>query len=293
MLTGNSSIQDKIIGKHKYTALKSWNLENLPNDFDYDLFNKQFNIPVSTGLKLIKAYEEKNIIPQAKKYQQYFQNLKNQPAAKPKQLTKQILWSKFRESFYKNEGVNFEKNKNTLENIKPLFYFFLGDLDSFKRCKNVNHISEPNLNKGLLIIGNYGNGKSATFKALETALRSTNIQFKGYTANEVVNIFEACEKPTDKDEFYRTMNYGTRYFDDVKTERTANNYGKAELIKDILEARYINKARTYITCNFKDGADGDVELALLEFRDKYGNRVYDRLFEMFNVIIFKGDSFRK
>ena len=144
-----------------------------------------------------------------------------------------------------------------------------------------------------MVIGTYGNGKTSIFKAFETALRSTNIRFKGFTANEVVNKFEACKNPLDKEEFYKIMNYGTRYFDDVKTERTANNYGKAELMKDILEARYINKARTYITCNFKEGADGDVELALLEFRDKYGNRVYDRLFEMFNIVVFKGESFRK
>jgi len=50
---------------------------------------------------------------------------------------------------------------------------------------------------------------------------------------------------------------------------------------------YINKVRTYITCNFKEGAYGDVELALLEFRDKYGNRVYDRLFELFNIVMFE------
>jgi DNA replication protein DnaC len=127
---------------------------------------------------------------------------------------------------------------------------------------------------------------------MESALRSTNIRFKGYSANDVVNKFEACQNPLDKEEFYKTMNYGTRYFDDVKTERTANNYGKAELMKDILEARYINKVRTYITCNYKDGADEDVEIALLEFQEKYGNRVYDRLFEMFNIIVFTGDSFR-
>jgi len=293
MSTGNSSIPEKIIGKHKYTALKSWNLDKLPDDFNYNLFNEQFNIPVATGIKLIEAYEEEYIIPQAKLNHHYFQSLKNKPAVTPKDLTKQILWQKFTKAFYKNEGVKFESNPNTLENIKPLFYYYLGDLDNFKNCKNVNHISQPSLSKGLLIIGNYGNGKSATFNALETTLRSTNICFKGFTANGVVNMFEACQNPLDKEEFYKIMNYGTRYFDDVKTERTANNYGKAELMKDILEARYINKVRTYITCNFKEGADGDVELALLEFRDKYGNRVYDRLFEMFNIAVFEGGSFRK
>lgn len=147
-----------------------------------------------------------------------------------------------------------------------MLYYSLGDLENFKKCKNVNHISKPELNKGILIIGTYGNGKTTVFKAMVSALKSTNIRFKGYTANEVVNKFEAYQNPLDKEEFYKTMNYGTRYFDDVKTEQTANNYGKAELMKDILEGRYINKVRTYITCNYKDGSDGDVEITLLEFQ---------------------------
>ncbi len=288
----NSLKTERIIGKHKYTALKSWNLNQLPDDFDYDLFQKQFGIPVATGIKLMEAYEEKYIIPQAKLNHTYFQNLKNKPVISPEKLTKNILWKSFTFSFFKNEGKPFKSTQDTLENIIPLFYYFLGDLENFKKCKNVNHISKPGLNKGVLIIGTYGNGKTSVFKAMESALRSTNIRFKGYTANEVVNKFEACQNPLDKEEFYKTMNYGTRYFDDVKTERTANNYGRAELMKDILEARYINKVRTYITCNYKDGADGDVEIALLEFQGKYGNRVYDRLFEMFNIIVFTGDSFR-
>jgi len=234
------------------------------------VFKNEFNIPVTTGIKLIESYKRKLIIPQAKLNHQYFQSLKNKPVATPKGLTKNILWQNFTKAFYINEGQKFESNPNTLENIKPLFYYFLGDLENFG---NVNHISQPSLNKGLLIIGTYGNGKTSVLKALESALKSTNIRFKGYTANEVVNMFEACQNPLDKEEFYKIMNYGTRYFDDVKTERIANNYGKSELMKDILEVRYINKSRTYITCNFKKGADGDIELALLEFRNKYGNRV--------------------
>lgn len=199
----------------------------------------------------------------------------------------------FNKAFYKNECHHFIANDIVLENIKPLFHYFLGDQKKFLKCKSISHLSEPRLDKGLLIIGTYGNGKTSVFKAFESALICTNIRFKGFTTNEIVNLFEACERPSDKEEFYKTMNYGTRYFDDVKTERTANNYGKAELMKDILEARYINKSRTYITCNFKEGADGNVELALLEFRDKYGTWVYDRLFKMFNIIVFKGESFRK
>ena len=288
----NKSI--KIIGRNKYKALKKFDLTDL-SEHNLNLFSNEFNnLPVSTALRQIEDYEKKHITPQIEANKKYFDTLKKEAGKiiEVPQLTKNNLWNLFRQSFYKNENRNFIVNKTTLDNLQPLFYYFLGD-KNFKKSKALSNLSSPSIDKGLLIIGTYGNGKTSIFKAFETALRSTNIRFKGFTANEVVNRFEACVRPTDKDEFYKTMNYGTRYFDDVKTERTANNFGKAELMKDILEARYINKVRTYITCNFKEGADGDVELALLEFRDKYGNRVYDRLFEMFNIVVFKGESFRK
>jgi len=99
------------------------------------------------------------------------------------------------------------------------------------------------------------------------------------------------------------MNLGDRYFDDIKTERHASNYGKVNLFKDILENRYNNRVqivkgvtkinKTFGTCNYKEGYEGNTEVALEEFGEMYGGRIYDRLFEMFNIIEFKGKSFRK
>lgn len=290
-----SSKANTLIGRNKYNALKSFDLTNL-NKEKLELFaNKFHNLPVATAKKQIEAYEEKYVKPQIETNKKYFDKLKYDSLQSKEipTLTKNELWKMFIKAFFSNENHQFTVNDVTLENIKPLFYYFLGDHENFINCKSISHLSQPNLEKGLLIIGTYGNGKTSIFKAFESALRETNIRFKGYTSNEIVNMYEACERPSDKEEFYKTMNYGTRYFDDVKTERTANNYGKAELMKDILEARYINKSKTFITCNYKEGADGNVEHALLEFRDKYGNRVYDRLFELFNIVVFRGASFRK
>ncbi len=285
--------QTKLIGHNKYNALKNFDLTDLSNE-NIDRFYNEFKMPIGTAIKQVAAYEEKYIKPIANKTKAYLQKIANPQVQQPNILTKQELWKRFAFSFFKNEGREFIQTPETLENIKILFYYFLGDEKNFLKCKNIHPSSNPSLKKGLLVIGDFGCGKSSMFWAFEKALKNVKgANFKGYTANQIVSDFERCTNMADKDLFYETMFKGTRYFDDVKTERIANNYGKADLLKDILETRNRNRVQTYITCNFASGKVGDVPAALLEFKTRYGERVYDRLFQDFNIIEFKGDSFRK
>ena len=136
----------------------------------------------------------------------------------------------------------------------------------------------------------------ATFEKIFKGIKSQS--FKGYSTNEVVNLFEKINPASNdqlitRSEFDKMMNTGKRYFDDVKTERHASNFGKMNLMKDILEVREKNNLLTHVTCNFKDGFDNDIQAGLDEFEEKYGSRLYDRIFKMFNVIEFKGKSFRR
>jgi len=207
-------------------------------------------------------------------------------------MTKDWLWKRFNHFYKQNEGVAYSKDKTSLENLKPIVYYFIGDLQKFKQCDHVSNISEPSLKKGLLIIGGYGNGKTSVMRAMENSLKRTNVTFKGHTSNEVVTMYEVCKNSFDKEDLNRQMKTGTLYFDDVLTERDASNYGKINLFKEILEERYNRNKKTYITCNYQEGSD-NLEDGLSQFGEKYGSRVYDRLFSMFNIIEFKGKSFRK
>ena len=54
---------------------------------------------------------------------------------------------------------------------------------------------------------------------------------------------------------------------------------KVEIFKDILEKRYSNNAKTMVSMNYSGNS---VEETLDAISDKYGERVYDRIFEMFN-----------
>lgn len=292
----NKIIDDnfKIIGRHKYNKLKSYNFNEMTTEQMVE-FRHRNKISVADAQKQIKKYESKNNLNQEQneKSKEYFKKVREGKVEEKKEMTKEWLWNNFKLEFLKQNKVKYSTNKIHLENIKPLIYYFIGDFDNFNKCENLSKISEASLNKGLLIIGGYGNGKTSTMRAFEAVLKNTNIIFKGYSANELVTMYEGCQNPLDKKEFQRISVKGTRYFDDVLTERMASNYGKSNIIKDILEERYSKKLRTYISINHKEGFGQDMNKSIEQIGEKYGSRVYDRIFDMFNIIEFKGSSFRK
>ena len=75
--------------------------------------------------------------------------------------------------------------------------------------------------------------------------------------------------------------------DDLKAEGEAFKYGRKNLFNDILYLRYENRARTIVTCNYQENYPNDIGKAIEEFGTKYDGRIYDRLFEMFNIIEVK------
>jgi len=204
---------------------------------------------------------------------------------------------KFKQRFFELECKNFDVKH--IENVKPILLYFSRDkrfFDSQRIAKNSKgeYFSQPSFEKGLLIIGGYGNGKTSTMKTLKSLFDGTPLVFKSYTANRIVSTFESYANGSERTEYINRTKTKAAYFDDVKTEKDASNYGKFNLFKDILEERSIIKDKTYITCNFREtDTEGNIKDALLEFNEKYGARVFDRLFQMFNIIEFKGESLRK
>ncbi len=216
---------------------------------------------------------------------------------KPKKVLKGLrydeLFFSFKHEYKSLTGSDLIVEKERLDDYKTLLCYFTQD-ERFFSCRNLSKKSIPSFDKGLCLIGGYGNGKSSIMKALSNALKYYRVrQFRFYTANQVVDQFEGCETTHDKKSFWRTFSNGTMCFDDVKTERDASNFGKYNIFKDIIERRYDFDSRTFMTCNYHPSNPGDLEAALSEFGDRYGARVYDRLFEMFNIIEFKGKSLRK
>lgn len=270
-----------IVGPRKYEQLKSVKIEDLTDEEKAKIDFYESKIP-----KPDPMLTEKN--------NSYLKELLNPVEQVKFSINAKQLWELFKANFETVNGKPFQIIEGiTLENLKPLIYYFSKD-NRFYECENLSKISQPSFDKGLLIIGNFGNGKTSTMKVFEQIFKGVpGIGFKGFSANEVVTIFEKCSTELARDEFEKRMWRGIRYFDDLKTERIASNFGKVNIFKEIIEERYNRKSKTYVTCNFKKDFPNDLNAALDEFEDKYESRVYDRLYEMFNIIEFKGKSFRK
>ena len=230
----------------------------------------------------------------AKKYADY---LKGKPAKELKEkimITKGLLWSSFKPFYHKETGQVFIENEDSLKNIAVVINYLAFDDDFFVSDRLTSKHNEPSFERGLLITGKFGNGKTSIMKALSkmTTHFLMPIRFKFVNAHDIVTEWETLESPGEKSLFFERYLCKCLCIDDVKKEKKASNYGITEIIKEILEKRYDKKLKTFITCNFREGdKTGDLNDSLEEF-NRYGDHIYDRIFEMFNIIEFKGKSFR-
>lgn len=210
-------------------------------------------------------------------------------------ITKGMVWNGFKRTFYEMNGRKFDETSDAIKNIAILIQYFIYDEDFFKSDRLVKNLNDPSFKKGLLIIGKFGNGKTAYMNALSKYFKDNKMPmvFKSVTSHQMVTEWETIESPGDKSLYFEKYLCKSLYIDDVKKEKIAHNFGKTNVIKEILEKRYDKKLKTFITCNYTEGdSKGDLRSALYDFSN-YGDHIYDRLFEMFNIIEFKGKSFRK
>src|SRR5690606_25060862 len=165
---------------------------------------------VAEAPKSVEIYEERNKksdIDSTRQVAEYFVKINTpKPSKEKKPLTKEILFNLFDKNYFEQNKVKYSREVDSLENLKPLIYYFIGDYENFKKCENVSKLSVPSFSKGLLLIGGYGNGKTSVMKALQTSLAHTNVSFRTKTANDAVGEFEACPDNEHKEEFWKTYN---------------------------------------------------------------------------------------
>lgn len=229
------------------------------------------------------------------------------------EVSKSSIWHMFKNQFHITNGKPFEQTDDALKNIEPIIKYFAKD-ESFFNCSNLVTSFEgselnPSFEKGILVIGGYGNGKTSIFNTLAKGFTSTTeqakkeywksaahwnqLRFNAYNANDIVTEYECIEKAEYKEEFYKKYSRFRLYFDDFKNEKIASNFGKTEIFREIIEKRYNNKAKTFLTMNYEPDKPFDLSAVLDSIAIRYGAHIYDRLFEMFNIIEFKSKSFRK
>lgn len=220
-------------------------------------------------------------------------------AAKPKRIVPRTI---FDELFTKHENLVLQArkkdfttqyeyeindvNRDIVECIK--MYFCLNP--DFNKAGVISN--EASLNKGILIHGDNGVGKSLLFDILHEVGRElmvrynyNGIWFNIIAASSFVDLYmrEVTKKEKNERTNFDLRHYykGKLYIDDLGKEKLA--FGRDEIFTEIIDERYKSNFNTYLTTNLSPSAIGK----------RYGIHIGDRIVEMFNLIKWKGDSFRK
>ena len=152
--------------------------------------------------------------------------------------------------------------------------------------------TEIKLDKGLIIVGGFGCGKSSVLKTFQYLINSkNNVKLKFISTVEAVKEYEMIGQ--------ENLNYlndrltkGHLIIDDLLAEKEASRFGKSELFESILFQRCETPIMTtIITMNYDSENPNDLDFALHKL-SRYGGRVFDRILGNYNFIQLKGKSFR-
>lgn len=277
----------KEIGRHKYASLK------LIKDLS------------DTEKKQVEVYEAK--------YKVIYKPIKREPTPikEGPVLDKASVFRGFERSFEIIHEKEFKRTTDAVKNLEPVVKYFANDptfKDSNRLIKRFGNTKlEPSFKKGLLILGHSGNGKTAIMDSIqhlfnEAFLKSREFnwdtrtewsdkRFLRASSVEVSMEYEQCINGFEKSEFFNRYEGYRYFFDDIGREHISNNYGKRDVFRDLLFKRNEKGTLTHATMNYSEGTDC-IETTLHNLGRRYGSHIFDRLFEMFNIIEFKGKSFR-
>lgn len=206
-----------------------------------------------------------------------------------------LKWYKTFKLYFKAvNGTEFIETEETKDLVYTLIYFF-SKKKNFRKSPLLHTFMESSIcvEKGLIIVGGFGCGKSSIMKTFQTLIKEeSKFNLKFITTVGVVSEYERTEQ-IDLNDLENTLVKGHLVIDDLLAEEVASRFGKTDLFKNILFQRCENPSmNTIITMNYDAEDPNDIDLALRKLY-RYEGRNFDRILGGFNFVRLEGKSFRK
>ncbi len=180
---------------------------------------------------------------------------------------------------------SFVYTENNKPILRALMYYFTDNPEfiDFTMSNREIFINNASLKKGLLLIGGFGVGKSTIINAFQR-VKFPDRKFKCKTCPSLAENWDYSDRQYFIDNWF---------FDEFGHE-AESKYAKKDalpVMAKILEQRY--NLRHFHQNSTTGFTILSTNLSMDEITDKYGNRLADRIHDMFNIIIVHGESFRK
>lgn len=148
--------------------------------------------------------------------------------------------------------------------------------------------------KGVLLVGSVGCGKTTMIRVLQRLFRDTDKSFKFVTAKDIKDLLEESSPAVVKEKYGKTLLMNL-CIDDIGLSMNLNKYGNvvniiSELILERSELFVSTGIKTHFSSNLAPISKDKNEETLATI---YGERAYDRIVEMCELISWKSKSLRK
>lgn len=218
------------------------------------------------------------------------QNRKRLTAATTYDIVKSLMLHRLETKF----GGKFILDDTNKILFELLCAYFGNDL-SFLSTASSMGVVEPSLDKGILLAGNFGVGKTWFMQLFQQNQRQV---FYIKNCKDIANEFmesgesgmgeyiELKQNPIN-DSSLLFQKVSGLCLDDLGTEDIKNHYGnKKNVVGDLLEQKYEKRTiGVYL--------HGTTNLTAEQLKEFYGNRVISRMKAMFNFVELKGRDRRK
>jgi len=207
-------------------------------------------------------------------------------------LIKTFMMNRAKDIF-KFEFVLDNDNHDTFD---LLCHYFTGNVDGFMKQAKLMGVEMPSIDKGILLAGNFGTGKTVLMKLFGKNNRQV---YFIRPAKTISNQYLTSKEKVIPEEylvpFKNAINDAATFFqplsglciDDLGSENEKNNFGnKVNVIGDLIEARYHDKF-TGVFLHATTNLSSDELVAF------YGERVVSRMKEIFNFVELSGEDRRR